>query len=128
MKTFAFHHWQSTCSHSIDCCSFSEPVQWINVHRDAKWTPIGYLVAGRFKQGTATNQLCNPYGFYIDDNLGIYIADSTNDRIMKWCYGATCGELIAGGNGKGDRSDQLNCPTDVIVDKTQELPDSSAII
>jgi hypothetical protein len=27
------------------------------------------------------------------------------------------GQVVAGGNGKGNRMDQLNKPTDVIVDK-----------
>ncbi|CAF4177456.1 unnamed protein product, partial [Rotaria sordida] len=31
--------------------------------------------------------------------------------------GDTNGQVVAGGNGKGNRLDQLNCPTDVLIDK-----------
>jgi sugar lactone lactonase YvrE len=36
---------------------------------------------------------------------------------MEWKRGATNGTVLAGGNGKGNRPDQLNQPTDVIFDK-----------
>jgi sugar lactone lactonase YvrE len=36
---------------------------------------------------------------------------------MEWKNGANNGRIVAGGNGKGDRHDQLNYPTKVIVDK-----------
>ncbi len=36
---------------------------------------------------------------------------------MKWKNGATSGELVAGGNGQGNLSNQLNCPRNMIVDK-----------
>ncbi|CAF1299377.1 unnamed protein product [Rotaria sordida] len=31
--------------------------------------------------------------------------------------GDTNGQVVAGGNGRGNRLDQLNCPTDVLIDK-----------
>jgi DNA-binding beta-propeller fold protein YncE len=40
-----------------------------------------------------------------------------NHRIVEWKCGATKGQVVAGGNGKGDRRNQLSQPTDVIVDK-----------
>ena len=39
---------------------------------------------------------------------------------MEWKYGATSGQVVAGGNGQGNRTDQLNDPTDVIVDKEND--------
>ena len=36
---------------------------------------------------------------------------------MAWQPGATQGEIVAGGHGQGDRTDYLNNPTDVLVDK-----------
>ncbi len=47
----------------------------------------------------------------------IYIADYGNHRIVEWKSGAKSGQVVAGGNGQGCRFDQLNKPTDVIVDK-----------
>ena len=43
-----------------------------------------------------------------------------NHRIVKWKLNATAGEIVAGGNGKGNRTDQFNKPTDVIVDKNTD--------
>ena len=40
-----------------------------------------------------------------------------DDHIIKWKYDAQNGEVAAGGNAGGKRTDQLNGPTDVIVDK-----------
>jgi sugar lactone lactonase YvrE len=67
------------------------------------------------------NQFFWPHGIYIDDdNQCIYIADCQNDRIVKWRYDAENGEVVAGGNGRGKRMDQLNEPTAVIVDKNND--------
>ncbi|CAF3979565.1 unnamed protein product [Adineta steineri] len=67
-------------------------------------------------------QLDRPCGIYVDDDdhQTIYIADCDNHRIVKWNYGARHGQVVAGGNGNGNRSDQLSCPTDVIVDKKND--------
>ena len=45
------------------------------------------------------------------------VADSGNHRIMEWKRGATSGTLLAGGNGEGNRPNQLNNPTDILFDK-----------
>jgi sugar lactone lactonase YvrE len=57
---------------------------------------------------------------YVDDDKTIYLADFNNNRVMKWKYGARRGQVVAGGNGKGDGPHQLNRPYDVIVDKTSD--------
>ncbi|CAF4281644.1 unnamed protein product, partial [Adineta steineri] len=46
----------------------------------------------------------------------IFIADFWNHRIVTWKCNAKEGQIIAGANGRGNQIDQLNCPTDVIVD------------
>ncbi len=75
-------------------------------------------VAGGNGRGNQSNQLSYPDGIYVDDdNQCIYIADYDNHRIVEWKSGAKMGQVVAGGNGQGNRMDQLNCPTDVIVDK-----------
>ena len=62
--------------------------------------------------------LNSPYGLDIDDrNQSIVIADTLNNRIVEWKNGATTGELIAGGQGFGNRLDQLYFPPDVLIDK-----------
>ncbi len=55
-----------------------------------------------------------------DDEQCIYIADCSNHRIVAWKYGAKTGEVVAGGNGLGNQSNQLDRPTDVIVDKKND--------
>ena len=45
------------------------------------------------------------------------VADWRNHRIVEWKRGATSGRVLAGGTGEGNRSDQLNGPTDMIVDR-----------
>ena len=53
----------------------------------------------------------------MDDEDTVIVADWYNHRIVEWKRGATSGTVLAGGNGKGKRPDQLNWPTDVIFDK-----------
>ena len=78
----------------------------------------GVTVAGGNGAGSATNQLSLPYGLDIDDdNQSIVVADFSNHRIVEWKIGASHGKVIAGGQGRGNRLDQLNCPTDVLIDK-----------
>ncbi len=54
---------------------------------------------------------------FIDDDQTIYVADYGNHRIVEWKSDANNGQIVAGGNGEGNRNDQLNHPTKVIVDK-----------
>ncbi len=57
---------------------------------------------------------------YIDNDQTIYVADSDNHRIMEWKSDAKTGAIVAGGNGNGNRNDQLDWPTKVIVDKEND--------
>jgi sugar lactone lactonase YvrE len=75
-------------------------------------------IAGGNEQGNQLNQLSNPLDIYVDDDdQCILIADNKNHRIVEWKLGAKMGQVVAGGNGEGNRTDQLNKPTNVIVDK-----------
>ena len=50
------------------------------------------------------NQLNHPEGIDIDDEQQIiYIADFGNHRIIEWKFDANCGQVIAEGNGQGNR-------------------------
>lgn len=50
----------------------------------------------------------------------VYVADCQNYRIVGWKSGENTGRLVAAGNGSGNRLDQLNSTTDVIVDKRND--------
>jgi sugar lactone lactonase YvrE len=89
-----------------------------HIHPNSTWKQNGITIAGGNGQGNQLNQLSSPYGIDVDDdNQCIYIADWENHRIVEWKYGATKGQVVAGGNGEGNRMDQLNRPGNVIVDK-----------
>ncbi|CAF0895433.1 unnamed protein product [Adineta steineri] len=92
-----------------------------NILNTTKWKQNGATIAGGNKEGSQGNQLSYPDGIYIDDDdRKIYIADSSSHRVVKWKSGANHGQIVAGGNGWGNRIDQLNCPTDVILDKKND--------
>ncbi|CAF4794399.1 unnamed protein product, partial [Rotaria sp. Silwood2] len=55
-----------------------------------------------------------------DDDQTIYVADQSNHRIVEWKWGATSGQVVAGGNGQGSGAHQLYYPYDVIVDKERD--------
>ncbi len=57
---------------------------------------------------------------FIDDDQTIYVADTSNHRIMEWKRNTINGQILAGGNSRGNRNDQLNDPTKVIIDKEND--------
>ena len=63
-------------------------------------------------------QLNCPHGICVDDDdQSIFIADRDNARIVEWKLNENRGRVVAGGNGQGNRLDQLNQPTDVLIDR-----------
>jgi sugar lactone lactonase YvrE len=90
-------------------------------HRIMKWPPnatVGILVAGTPGVSGNSNQLLNnPYGLYLDEhNSYLYVADTGNNRIQRYTLGtAANGTTVAGGNGPGSNSNQLNGPHSVYV-------------
>ncbi|CAF0853728.1 unnamed protein product [Adineta steineri] len=98
-----------------------QSVLFNHINITTKWKQHGITIAGDNGYDNQLNQLDYPQGIYVDDDhQTIYIADCANHRIVEWKYGAKNGQVVAGGNRKGNRSDQLNNPRDVIVDKTND--------
>ncbi|CAF0772635.1 unnamed protein product [Adineta steineri] len=92
-----------------------------HININTKWKQHGITFAGGNGRGNQLNQLSNPRGIYVDDDhQTIFISDYGNHRIVEWECGAQSGEVVAGGNGYGNRSDQFNYPSDVIVDKKND--------
>ncbi len=83
---------------------------------------IGVTVAGTTVAGVGLNQLNDPCGIWVTrDGLTIYIADSGNNRVMKWTLGVSQGSVIAGSASgtAGSTSQLLNYPGDVALDPTE---------
>jgi sugar lactone lactonase YvrE len=93
------------------------PISIPIINANAKWVQNGITVAGGNGQGSEANQLYSPWGVYVDEDQTIYVADTSNHRIVEWKRGATSGQVVAGGKGAGNRNDQLNYPINVVVDK-----------
>jgi sugar lactone lactonase YvrE len=51
----------------------------------------------------------------------VYVADTGNDRIMRWVKGSSQGSVIAGGNGFGGQSNQLGNPVGLSFDRQGNL-------
>ncbi|CAF3036068.1 unnamed protein product [Rotaria sp. Silwood2] len=83
---------------------------------EAEWEQAAKTVAGIGSPGHQQNQIDHCCGIFVDENDNILIAARNNHRIMEWKPGARSGQVIAGGNGPGKDSYQLNQPTDVITD------------
>ncbi|CAM4949023.1 unnamed protein product [Rotaria socialis] len=90
----------------------------VNIPANATWAQNGVTIAGGNGSGDATNQLNWPRGVFVDDDQTVVIADYRSHRIMQWKNSDTTnGQVVAGGKGRGDGLHQLNCPTDVLIDK-----------
>ncbi|CAF1362758.1 unnamed protein product [Adineta steineri] len=77
-------------------------------------TTIPTIAAGNGSAGSLSNMLNSPQGIYVDSNLNLYIADSTNNRIQFVQTGQLNGVTIAG-NGSST-SIILNYPTGIVLD------------
>jgi sugar lactone lactonase YvrE len=53
----------------------------------------------------------------VDNNRALYVADTRNSRIVKWLENAKAGTVIGGGNGAGNRTDQLSYPDGIFLDR-----------
>ncbi|CAF2220939.1 unnamed protein product [Rotaria magnacalcarata] len=90
----------------------------VNIPANANWAQNGVTVAGGNGAGGATNQLNWPFVLFVDDKQTMVIVEYKNHRVMQWKNGDTTnGQVVAGGNGQGKGLNQLNGPTDVLIDK-----------
>ena len=77
-------------------------------------------MAGGNGQGAGISQLNMPFRFFLDNNHLLYILDVENLRVSKWNLGSMVGQIVAGGNGKGSRNDQLNWSHGIVVDRGRD--------
>ena len=60
-------------------------------------------------------------GLAIDDNGFLYVSDFKNNEVKRWRIGESEGVVVAGGNEKGNRLDQLNGPQYIFVDRDRSV-------
>ncbi|CAF4051054.1 unnamed protein product, partial [Adineta steineri] len=61
------------------------------------------------------------YGLAIDKNRFLYISDYKKNEVRRWKMGEYNNEgiVVAGGNGEGNKLNQLSCPMFIFVDEDQ---------
>ncbi|CAF1050898.1 unnamed protein product [Didymodactylos carnosus] len=60
-------------------------------------------------------------GLTLDDPGFLYVSDSEKHEVRRYRKGETQETVVAGGNGQGDRLNQLNCPAHVFVDRDHSV-------
>ncbi|CAF5166833.1 unnamed protein product, partial [Rotaria sp. Silwood1] len=61
------------------------------------------------------------WGLTMDDNGSFYIVDIEKHEVRRYKIGDTQGTVVAGGNGEGNRLDQLSSPRYVFVDRDHSV-------
>ena len=86
-----------------------------------RWDPIGITLLGNGSSGSSLNQLNGPLGVFVDANDAVYVADSSNHRVLKVSSNGS-GILVAGVTGVSTiGSSTLKNPSAVHVDSQQNL-------
>ena len=79
-------------------------------HKVLRWIPGA-------RHGTTVCRLeFEPVGIHADPNGLLFVVDSANHIVLKYPTGTTTGVIVAGGNGAGAESHQLNWPMHVASD------------
>ena len=60
-------------------------------------------------------------GIATDNNGDLYVSDWRKNEVRRWKIGETNGTLAAGGNGRGDRHNQLASPAYLFVDEDHSV-------
>ena len=60
-------------------------------------------------------------GLALDDEQNLYVADEERDEVRKYRPGDKEGTVVAGGNGEGNRLDQLDGPDHIYVSKDSSV-------
>ncbi|CAF0800202.1 unnamed protein product [Rotaria sp. Silwood1] len=60
-------------------------------------------------------------GLTMDDNGSLYVADEGKHEVRRYKIGDTKGTVVAGGNGQGNRLDQLSRPHYIFVDRDHSV-------
>ncbi|CAF1213924.1 unnamed protein product [Adineta steineri] len=91
-----------------------------------KWiSPLSAILLAGTTCGSNANQFYGPIGLFVDtsDSNTFYVADSRNNRIQKWLYGASNGTTVVGQSSgvSGSALNQLNYPESLTMDTNKSL-------
>ncbi len=75
----------------------------------------------KVKELNDLTQLSSPTGLVVDHLGSIFVADQNNHRIICWSKGAAQGNIVVGGNGKGNQANQLHYPSGLSFDRQGNL-------
>ena len=94
---------------------------------DTVWSENGITIAGGLGCGNRLNQLAYPWSLCVneeeeeaDEQQMIYVSEYSNQRVTGWRRDAMSGIVVAGGKQQGYRTDQLNGPANVILDRRND--------
>lgn len=85
-------------------------------NRRVVWWPRGKNSCGEM---IISDIICS--GLAMDHDGYLYVSDFTKHEVRRWKIGEKDGTLVAGGNGPGNRLDQLNLPFHISVDQDQSV-------
>jgi hypothetical protein len=78
------------------------------------------IVAGTGTQGSAPDELYNPYGIFVDVNFDLYVADGANHRIQLFQSGKLNATTVAGNETKNPTI-TLRWPNGIVLDAEKYL-------
>ncbi|CAF1271800.1 unnamed protein product [Adineta steineri] len=92
-------------------------------HRIMFWkanATAGVVLAGvTGVSGNDSLHLYNPQYITLDETQGLfYVADTFNNRIVRYSLNSSVGTVVAGGNGAGQGRNQLNLPSGIYLAKS----------
>lgn len=90
------------------------------IDNNSKWAPNGIVVAGGNGKGSGLNQISFPQGIYIDDDDTVYVADTSNHRIVEWKSAAINGQIVTGDFEEKNPEQQLKRPIKMIIDQQND--------
>jgi sugar lactone lactonase YvrE len=87
----------------------------------ATWNTNGITVAGGNGEGPGLDQLYKPEGLFVDDDSVVYVADTWNNRVVKWAPGVSSGQVMVEGDRRDKQTKQAHFVTKVIFDKNETM-------
>ncbi|CAF4168375.1 unnamed protein product, partial [Adineta steineri] len=88
---------------------------------NARWHQNGITIAGGNGAGSGLHQLSHPTGFFLDHNGSVYVADGSNNRIVKWIHGASSGIVIVGNHQASGSNNLFKKIRSVVIAKNETM-------